>query len=236
MGTTSKAPSLPIVEPASRGTTRGLAVRLSGVSKRYGTLWALRDVSLEIQPGEFVTLLGANGSGKSTLLKVMALVARPSVGRGEFGARGKLEDGAAVRARIGFVAHSTMLYDELSALENLEFFGRLYGVDSARQRAKESLAAVGLEERSDSVVRTFSRGMRQRVALARALLHQPGLLLLDEPAAGLDTEGQQWLARLLESLRDAGCTMVMSTHGAGEVASLATRCVRLDAGRVVESQ
>lgn len=212
-------------------------MRLSRVSKRYASLWALRDVTLEVAAGEFVALAGANGSGKTTLLKVMALIARPSGGDVTFSgdSGGWRPADASVKSRIGLVAHNTMLYDELSAGENIGFFARLYGMNPGTG-AESLLESVGLIERQNSLVRTFSRGMRQRLALARALLHSPGLLLLDEPAAGLDAEGQQWLANMLADLHRNGCTVVMSTHGAGEAASLATRRVRLESGRVVESQ
>jgi ABC-type multidrug transport system ATPase subunit len=208
---------------------------LTGVSKRYAAMWALREVNLEIAPGQFIALTGANGSGKSTLLKVIALVTRPTTGLVQFAvAGGELrQPDVAVKSRIGMVAHNTMLYDDLSAGENLGFFARLYGAWGGVSM-DALLATVGLSERRDSLVRTFSRGMRQRLALARALLHQPGLLLLDEPAAGLDADGQQWLAGMLGNLHREGCTIVMSTHGAGEAASLATRRLRLDAGRIAE--
>jgi ABC-type multidrug transport system ATPase subunit len=126
-----------------------------------------------------------------------------------------------------------MVYDELSAEENLLFFAKLQGIGNRDQRVAQLLAEVGLAERKDSLVRTFSRGMRQRVAIARALLAAPSLLLFDEPATGLDPEATTWLTNQVRALRDSGCTVLMSLHGESEVASLATRAVRLDAGVVV---
>lgn len=210
---------------------RAVGLDFQNVSKRYGTQWALREISLRIAPGEFVLLRGANGSGKSTLLKIAATLTRPSAGRVSYLGT-DASDGLVLKARIGMVAHGTLLYDDLTADENLRFFGSLFGLPSLASRAETALAAVGLSERRDSLVRTFSRGMRQRLSLARAMLHGPGLLLLDEPATGLDQEAREWLARTLESLHHAGCTMVMSTH-AEEAAAAATRTVWLAAGCVV---
>lgn len=208
-----------------------MGVEFADVGKRYGSLWALRGVSLRIAPGEFVLLRGPNGSGKSTLLRVAATLARPSTGAVRY-LGVEPADAVAVRGRIGVVAHSTMLYDDLSAAENLRFFGALFQLADLRSRVDAALAAVELTDRRDGLVRTFSRGMRQRLALARALLHGPGLLLLDEPVTGLDQEAREWLDRTLENLHAAGCTVVMSTHGDQEV-SAATRAVWLAGGAVV---
>jgi heme exporter protein A len=207
----------------------GPAIHLEKIDKRYGGLYALRRVSLEIARGECVVLAGRNGSGKTTLLRVASRLVRPSAGNVTYG------DGnsASPQQAVGFVGHATMVYDELTAEENLLLFGRLLGVPDVRKRAATLLGELALYERRDSLVRTFSRGMRQRVALARALVHQPSLLLLDEPATGLDSVSVTWLARTLEQLRDSGCTMLMSLHGESEISALATRGVRLESGTVV---
>jgi heme exporter protein A len=136
-------------------------------------------------------------------------------------------------AALGFVAHATMVYDELTAEENLVLFAKLQGIAEPASRAEALLREVGLLERRNSLVRTFSRGMRQRVAIARALLNEPSVLLLDEPATGLDPQGITWLAESLRRLRDAGRTIAMSLHGESEISALATRAIRLDAGSVV---
>ena len=218
----------------------GVAVEFQQVEKRYGGLLALRDVALAFGAGECVALVGPNGSGKTTLLRIAALLARPTAGRVRFSGKGIAasqtgsEDTIAIKRRIGLVAHQTLLYDELTAEENLVLFARLHGLDHPQERASSALGPAGLARRSKDPVRIFSRGMRQRLAIARALLHGPGLLLLDEPSTGLDSGGQQWMAEILSALRKDGCTIVMSTHGRADAHSLVTRAVRLVAGRVRE--
>ena len=215
------------------GLTAGLGVTFSNAEKRYGAVRALRPTTLAIQPGEFVALLGPNGSGKTTLIRMAALLSRPTAGTVRFHGPAGEESAAAARRRLGVIAHATLLYDELTAEENLHLFARLYGLQGARAAVATRLAVAGLAGREGSLVRTFSRGMRQRLTLARALLHGPGLLLLDEPTTGLDSAGCDWLAQELRVLHHAGCTILMSTHQGGSVLTLATRTVWLEAGRVV---
>ena len=206
-------------------------IRFENIEKRYGGLYALRRVSLEIAAGEGVVLAGRNGSGKTTLLRIAARLVRPSSGSVTFLDSGK---GPMLGApKVGFVGHATMVYDELTAEENLVLFARLLGIAEPAARAGILLAEVGLGDRRSLLVRTFSRGMRQRMAIARALLNQPEVLLLDEPATGLDPQGVSWLAETLRRMRNAGRTIVMSLHGESEISSLATRAVRLEAGSVM---
>jgi ABC-type multidrug transport system ATPase subunit len=232
-------------------TSRGFSptgIRFENIEKRFGKLSALRRIRFEVAPSECVALAGRNGSGKTTLLRIAAGLVRPSSGELTFpshtpGAAG-VPNGptsgvsrpaitAPVKVAPGFVAHATMVYDELTAEENLLLFASLQETPNAAARVQQLLQEVGLFERSASLVRTFSRGMRQRVAIARALLHDPSILLLDEPATGLDPQGVAWLAATLRQLRDAGCTIFMSLHGESEISALATRAVRLDAGLIV---
>jgi heme ABC exporter ATP-binding subunit CcmA len=215
----------------TQAETRRIGLRFDNIDKRYGGLYALRRVSLEIAPGECVALAGRNGSGKTTLLRIAAQLVRPSAGNLAFSPAQM--HGPSAAKNTGFVAHATMVYDELTAEENLLLFARLLEIPESAKRVASLLRDVGLFERRDSLVRTFSRGMRQRVAIARALLHEPSVLLLDEPGTGLDPQGVGWLAETLRQLRDAGSTILMSLHGESEISALATRAIRLDAGAVV---
>jgi ABC-type multidrug transport system ATPase subunit len=180
---------------------------------------------LRIASGEAVGLVGANGSGKTTLLRMAARLIHPTAGKVEFSSTNG--------NGVSLVAHSTLLYDDLTAEENLLLFARLYALESPRERVAEALGSAGLGGRGGDLVRGFSRGMRQRLTIARALLPGPGLLLLDEPATGLDASGQAWLGETLARLRSQGCTLIMSTHGRSEAHAILTRAVRLDAGRLV---
>ncbi len=206
-------------------------IRLENIDKRYGGLYALRCVSLEIAAGECVVFAGRNGSGKTTLLRIAARLARPSGGSVSF-VNSRAEK-VETLLPAGFVAHATMVYDELTAEENLLLFARLQGIAEPAERAAKLLREVGLEERRKSLVRTFSRGMRQRVAIARALLNEPAMILLDEPATGLDPQGVNSFAGTIRGLRDSGRTILMSLHGESEVSNLATRAIQLDGGSVV---
>jgi heme exporter protein A len=217
---------------STRAYPAGLSIEFSGVEKRYGMRLALRGVNLSVAAGECVALVGHNGSGKTTLLKIAAQLTQPTQGKISFHAGEteiSLDD---VKSRVGMVGHHTLLYDELTAEENLTFFAKLFGLNDPVGQARAALAPVGLASRGGDLVRTFSRGMRQRLSIARAMLASPGLLLLDEAGTGLDPEGQHWLASAIQRLRDSGCTLLMSTHGRNETQAAVTRAIRLENGKI----
>ena len=210
------------------------SVAARGLVKMYGGFAALDGIDLDIGPGESVLLLGPNGAGKSTFLRLVAMLQRPSGGTlrlwGEDPARA---DRTALRRRIGLLSHQGFLYDHLTAAENLIFYGRLYGLAMDAGRARKALAEVGLEGRRDDVVRAFSRGMQQRLALARALLHEPEMVLLDEPFTGLDRQGARTLQSMLAARLRGRRTCLMVTHDFEPALPLATRIVILADGRIV---
>ncbi|HEX5475539.1 MAG TPA: ABC transporter ATP-binding protein [Vicinamibacterales bacterium] len=205
----------------------------SDVSRHYGRRRALAHVSLTARRGDVVALLGPNGAGKSTLLSIAATVLAPTSGTvryGEYDGRA----GGALRSRIGLLGHDLYLYPELSAAENLRFFGRLYGLDRIDRRVADALERAGLAARRDEVVAAFSRGMRQRLALERALLHDPRLVLLDEPFTGLDDAATAALRRRLAALRASGCIVLLTSHDLETIDGIVDTAVMLRQGRLVE--
>ena len=205
-----------------------------GLTRRFGATTALDGVDLTVRRGEPLALFGVNGAGKTTLLRVLSGALKPTLGSLLIDGRNPRRADAAARGRLGVLSHHTHLYDDLSAAENLVFFAKLHGVFEPEARARALLADVGLTDRADEPVRGFSRGMQQRVALARALLHDPSLLLLDEPSSGLDARAS---LRLRQALRDAaarGATWVLATHDVEEGLALCPRWIALHRGRVIE--
>ena len=209
------------------------AVAVDGVWKFYGDYPALRDVRLEAAAGTCLALIGRNGAGKTTLLRILAGFSRP--GRGQVRICGTAPRDTATRRRIGFIGHGISVYDELSAVENLTLFARLYGLPEPRKAAGEWLERTGLERVAGGLVREFSRGMRQRLAVARAFLHAPSVLLLDEPFTALDDRAIALLQRLLREALAEGKTIVMSTHQLREALELATHVALLNRGKVAFS-
>jgi heme exporter protein A len=208
-------------------------LQFDDVSRHFGRRRALAHVSLECRAGEIVGLLGPNGAGKSTLLTIAATLMPPSGGAVRYGEMTAREGGAALRARIGLLAHDLHLYPELTALENLEFFARLYLLPEARRRAEAALERAGLGSRGGEPVSTFSRGQRQRLALERALVHDPRLVLLDEPFTGLDDDASRALVARLTALRDAGAIVLVATHDLEIVERLVDHVAVLRDGRLV---
>jgi heme ABC exporter ATP-binding subunit CcmA len=206
------------------------AVAVDGVWKFYGDFPALRDIHLAVEPGSCLALIGRNGAGKTTLLRMLAGFSRPAKGSIQvFGADPRA---TATRRRIGFIGHGISVYDELSALENLTLFGRLYQLPDSRRAALEWLERTGLERVKHGLVREFSRGMRQRLAVARAFLHDPQVLFLDEPFTALDDRAIAVLQTVMREAMGQGATVVMSTHQLREALELATDVALLVRGRI----
>lgn len=206
------------------------AVAVDGLWKFYGDYPALRDIRLEAGEGACLALIGRNGAGKTTLLRTVAGFSRP--GKGEVRIFGKSPRDTDARRRMGFIGHGISVYDELSALENLTLWGKLYGLENPRRSALDWLERTGLERVKDGLVREFSRGMRQRLAVARAFLHEPSVLLLDEPFTALDDRAIAVLQRILREGLAAGKTIVMSTHQLREALELASHVALLVRGKV----
>ena len=202
------------------------------VSRNFGRRRALSRVTLKADAGTITALLGPNGAGKSTLLSIAATLIEPSSGRVAYGTAGSVASGRPLRARIGLLAHDLYLYQELTAAENLRFFARVYELDAVERRVDAALERAGLADRRDDVVAGFSRGMRQRLALERALLHQPRLLLLDEPFTGLDEQARTALRERLRSVREAGAIVLLTTHDRAAVEGLTDAAVTLVDGRL----
>ena len=191
--------------------------------KRFGLKTVLRGVDFEVQPGEFVALLGPNGAGKTTFLRILASLSRPSIGEVRVAGFRLPNEAAAVRARLGVVSHLPLLYGDLSAEENLRFYGRMYGIVDLEPRITEVLEMVGLDTRRKDLVRTFSRGMQQRLAIGRAVLHDPDVMLFDEPYTGLDQDASSMLDEVLKTVAAQGRTVVMTSHDLARAEDLATR-------------
>ena len=206
------------------------AVAVDGLWRYYGDYPALRDIRIEAGEGACLALIGRNGAGKTTLLRTIAGFARP--GKGAVRIFGKPPRDAQTRLRMGFIGHGISVYDELSALENLTLYGKLYALDDPRRSALEWLERTGLERVKDGLVREFSRGMRQRLAVARAFLHNPSVLLLDEPFTALDDRAIAVLQTLLRDGLTSGKTIVMSTHQLREALELASHVALLVRGKV----
>ena len=191
--------------------------------KRFGLKAVLRGLDFEVQPGEFVALLGPNGAGKTTFLRVLASLSRPSLGSVQVAGFKLPDEAAAVRARLGVVSHLPLLYGDLTADENLRFYARMYNIADAELRITEVLEMVGLENRRRDLVRTYSRGMQQRLAIGRAVLHDPDVVLFDEPYTGLDQDASSMLDDVLKTVAAKGRTVVMTSHDLARAEDLATR-------------
>ena len=210
-------------------------VRLVDVSRHFGRRRAVSHVSLTAASGDIIGLLGPNGAGKSTIIGMLATLVAPTSGSVTYGGQPARTLGNALRASIGLLAHELYLYPELTARQNLEFFARLYGLQPSAS-VEPALAAAGLADRADDEVAGFSRGMRQRLALERALLHQPRLVLMDEPFTGLDDAATAVVRARLQTLSAGGAIVVLATHDLDLADGLVTRVAVVRSGRLVADE
>lgn len=207
-------------------------IKIDGLVKYYGPLPVLRGVNLHVRAGEFVTLVGANGAGKTTLLRIVATLLQPTEGEVSIGGWSLPAYADRVRQHIGLVSHHALLYGDLTAAENLTFYARLYGLDDREERVTRALRTVGLAARQRDAVRTFSRGMTQRLTIARATLHEPDVLLFDEPYTGLDQDASRLLDELLRREAARGRTILMITHDLVHGLNLGDRIAILNRGKI----
>ncbi|HLF82219.1 MAG TPA: heme ABC exporter ATP-binding protein CcmA [Anaerolineales bacterium] len=203
--------------------------------KTFGGKPVLRGLDFSVPEGDFVAVVGPNGAGKTTLLRILASLARPTLGEVRLAGRRLPAEAGAVRRILGVVSHQPLLYGDLTAEENLAFYGRLYAVSELNARVERALETVGLRPRRRDLVRTFSRGMQQRMSIGRAILHEPLVMLLDEPHTGLDPEAAIMLDRLLDQVAGEGRTVVMTSHDLQRAASLANRVDVLAGGVMAAS-
>lgn len=207
-------------------------IQLKGVTKNYGLNPVLNGVDLQIEENEFVALVGPNGAGKTTILRIVATLQSPGGGTVTVGGWPLPEHADQVRRYIGMISHQAMVYGDLNAVENLTYYAGLYGIEDPDARILQLLDEVGLKRRIDDPVRTYSRGMMQRLAIARATLHNPDVLLLDEPYTGLDSSAIKLLDELLAEQHAAGRTILMITHDFVHGLSQCKRVVILNKGKI----
>lgn len=200
--------------------------------KRFGLKAVLRGLDFQVEAGEFVAILGPNGAGKTTFLRILASLSRPTFGEVSIAGFSLPAQAAAVRRRLGVVSHLPLLYGDLTAEENLRFYARMYGLTGAESRIAEVLQLVDLTPRRRDLVRTYSRGMQQRLSIGRAVLHDPEVMLFDEPYTGLDQDACAMLDGVLKEVAARGRTVVMTSHDLGRVADLATRFDVLSRGAI----
>jgi len=208
------------------------AIQVRGLTKSFGPHRVLRGVDLDVERGEFVALLGPNGAGKTTLIRTIATLGRPTRGSAKVNGYSVRGDTRLVRRSLGLVSHQTFLYEDLTAEENLRFYGTLYRMKDLEERIRYLLAQVGLYERRRDMVRTFSRGMQQRLSIARAILHDPPILLLDEPDTGLDQQAIRMLGELLAIFGAESRTVLMTTHQIERALELSSRVAILAGGKI----
>jgi len=212
---------------------RKYAIEIQGLTKSFGSRLALKGIDLKMSEGECVTIFGPNGAGKTTLIKVLATLSKPSDGKVHLAGLNIRKDAVPIRRKIGVVSHQTFLYDNLTTYENLKFYGIMYDVSNLEQRILEVIDLVGIKARLHDRVGILSRGMQQRLSIARAIIHNPSIMLLDEPETGLDQHAVTMLSELLTAVSSGNRTTLMTTHNLERGLELANRVMILDSGRIV---
>jgi heme exporter protein A len=208
-------------------------IRIRGLTKSFGNRAALRGIDLDVRRGERLALVGPNGAGKTTLLRILATLSMPTAGSVQVAGMDLRERDREIRRKIGFLSHQPLLYDDLSGEENLRFYGCMYDVPDLSRRVGEVLRQVGMDRNRRDLVRTYSRGMKQRLAIARAFLHDPELLLLDEPYTGLDQQAAEMLGAVLQDVEVDSRTIVLTTHDLERGLAVERRIAVLAQGRIV---
>ncbi len=208
-------------------------IHVHDITKNFGSMTVLDNVNFSVRGGEFLTIVGPNGAGKTTLIKIMATLVNATGGTVEIGGFNVKKSPEKVRGIIGVISHNTYLYNELTAGENLKFFGRMYAIPEIDRRVDEVLGDTGLADRKHDRVGTFSRGMKQRLSIARAILHKPSVLLLDEPYTGLDQQASASLESVLNSLTGSGITTIMISHDLKRGLALADQVMIMASGTVM---
>ncbi len=210
-------------------------IQVKKLVKRFGLKTVLKGMDFSVEEGEFVALLGPNGAGKSTFLRILSSLTRPSIGAVRVAGFELPKEAAEVRQRLGVVSHQPLLYVDLTAAENLKFYGKMYNIANIDERISEVLGMVGLTKRRDDLVRTYSRGMQQRLAIGRAIIHDPDVVLFDEPYTGLDQDASAMLDGVLRTVAAKGRTVVMTSHDLGRTEDLASRFDVLTRGKIAAS-
>src|SRR5215475_9498280 len=221
-------------QPGQSGTVHmaAWAIEAHELSKRYGYRHVLSGVDLCVKPGECLVLFGPNGAGKSTLIRILCTLTKPSGGTAKVSGYDIADDPDGVRAQIGLIGHSSYLYEDLTAVENMRFYLRMHDVDAVERRIAEALKVTGLERAMSNQVRTFSTGMKKRLCIARIVADPPHILFLDEPYSGLDEDGIRMLNRFLLRLKTAGCTVFMVTHHREQGLATGDRALYLEDGKL----
>lgn len=211
-------------------------IEIHNLTKSFGHIQALKGINITLNSGKFLTIFGPNGAGKTTLIKIISSLIKPTSGEVKIDGYSLDEESVLIRMKLGVISHNTYLYDNLTALENIIFYCNMYGISDAKNIALRLLEDFGLSSRKNDLVRTFSRGMQQRVSIIRALIHNPSVILMDEPFTGLDQHASKLLTGILDRLHDGYRTIIMTTHNLSQGYELSDLISIQVSGKIVYSQ